>query len=417
LVENAVERDWIDVVHGPSEQEQLAAYDAIYTRRRRVHEAMDTGERAFHGELIRDVDTVNVIIAHDPEELNFSGRFEGKRIGWPRMLGVPRNTLMRLTEAIDKQTGTANWVAKGAEFSDDERLDAKVLWTPIGSAKELRSQWLVAIHPNYANYDPYIGLRLGQAGPQQKVRYDELPPIPRYSYKFEPWDTHAQRVVDQASDLCRHYPCSLAAVARWASKIAGSEISQAGVWRWIELTCGLHDIGKLNIGWQDTGWRWQRDKDARLRACGIDILERPAVCLAHTEFDGEEDWKFKNLPGYHFPPHAVEGAFSAAQIVCETAFSTSGPKLGRLVALGILSAIARHHGPRSSRLQPFQMHPLAKGLIAPWISGTPGSLANSPKSEDFEQLVRFGEADQAAVWVLYTLLIRLLRLADQGSLS
>jgi hypothetical protein len=63
------------------------------------------------------------------------------------------------------------------------------------------------------------------------------------------------------------------------------------------------------------------------------------------------------------------------------------------------------------------MHPLAKGLIAPWISGTPGSLANSPKSEDFEHLVRFGEADQAAVWVLYTLLIRLLRLADQGSLS
>lgn len=157
-------------------------------------------------------------------------------------------------------------------------------------------------------------------------------------------------------------------------------------------------------------------KDARLRACGIDILGRPAVCLAHTEFDGEEDWKFKNLPGYHFPPHAVEGAFSAAQIVCETAFSTSGPKLGRLVALGILSAIARHHGPRSSRLQPFQMHPQATGLIAPWVSGTPGSLANSPKSEDFEQLVRFGEADQAAVWVLYTLLIRLLRLADQGSL-
>ena len=60
----------------------------------------------------------------------------------------------------------------------------------------------------------------------------------------------------------------------------------------LELTCALHDSGKLTKRWQEKAWNWQRDKDARLTAKGVSVPKRLDVCLAHTTYDAEEDWKF-----------------------------------------------------------------------------------------------------------------------------
>ena len=75
------ERSWVENVHANIEEEQLRQYDNLYPRRKAVHEAMDQGGRGRLRQLVRDIDSVGVVIAPQPETL-----FEGRT--WPRLLGV-----------------------------------------------------------------------------------------------------------------------------------------------------------------------------------------------------------------------------------------------------------------------------------------------------------------------------------------
>jgi hypothetical protein len=361
------------------------------------------------------VDSVNVIITDNPEGLNFTGWRAGRRIGWPRMLGVPRTSLMRLAAAVENETRGGRWVAMGGRFADEDRSDAPIEWNVIFTAKDLRAQWLVAIHPRYCSYDAEVGLMLGQAGAAPEVVYDELPPLPRYSYEFETWQDHARRVVDQSRLLLESNRRARAAIADWCQRMFGKNVPEEGVARWVELTGALHDFGKLAAKWQETAWAWQRDKDTRLRTAGQAVPQLPQVALAHTAYDAATDGVLRNRREYVFPPHAVEGAYALGGVVTEALMKATGPDLGRRVAQAILSAIARHHGARASTLRPYEMTQEAELAMREWIPEASGAgLMPSPKNETSirDVLARFGD-DQ--LWPICTLLMRFLRLADQGS--
>src|ERR1035441_6130804 len=151
---------------------------------------MDQGGRGRLRQLVRDFDSVGVVIAPQPETL-----FEGRT--WPRLLGVPGISLMRLGRHF-RSLAPGQWVAKGAaEKDNDERPGVTLEWSVL-AAGQLRAQWLIAIHPDFASYHPRLGLRLGEGGPPPPVIFNEVPPAQYYDYQFESWGRHSERIVAQA---------------------------------------------------------------------------------------------------------------------------------------------------------------------------------------------------------------------------
>jgi len=175
----------------------------------------------------------------------------------------------------------------------------------------------------------------------------------------------------------------------------------------VELVCALHDAGKLQTAWQQEAQRWQQHCDS---TAGITTnLNEP---LAHTTYNPERDKGNPLLP--RFPPHASCGAF-AARDYFGSHFSSEADVL--------CTAIARHHGAHTSRLDKYELRPDAASVLeeclppnAPRpLSAVPRASGLDTKRFDYDCLLHF--SDDHHWWPLYVSLIRVLRLADQGSLQ
>lgn len=411
LIDFMGEQHWIEDVHSRTEQEQLAQYSNLFDRRRAVHEAMDYGGRGRLTHLVRDVDSIGVLITERPEDIDF------RRRAWPRLLGVPGISLRNLRESF-RNVSPGQWVAKGAEEkSDDERPGLSLCWHVL-SADELRAQWLVALHPDFASYHPRLGLVLGRAGPAPEVLFTEPPQVQRYQYQFELWIEHAERIVHQAQVMAPSY----ARAAESLSKRYG--ISTALIEELVQITCALHDTGKLAVEWQDRAWHWQDDKDARMRAAGCAVPVRQRDPIAHTWFDSESDRAWQRKPEYRFPPHAVQGAFATADAVEVHVSQIAGKEWGQLAAACIYTAIARHHGTHTSECARFRLRAdtacyAGRNLLSEkWPALELRACSDPVTSREFsDMLLRFGRDNEASGWPIYVFLVRRLRLADQGAVA
>jgi CRISPR-associated endonuclease/helicase Cas3 len=411
VIEFTHEREWIKCVHSKSETAELCRYDSLWDRRALVHSAMDEGDRGRLSQLVRDIDSVSVLIHSNPEEVNFSGK------RWPLLLGVPSVSLMSLSSFFDS-IEPGKWVAKGAwADKEEEGPGLSLRWEPISSAGQLRAQWLVALHPDYASYKPRLGLLLGRGGEQPPLLYADFPNTPRYQYDFETWADHSQRVVKQMQVMQPAYSRAAFLLGK-KYDLAPSLIEDL-----VELVCALHDTGKLAAEWQTVAWRWQDDKDARMRAAGASIPERPRVPIAHTWFDPVADKQYARASIYRLPPHAVQGAYAIANLICAFLSVRLDASLEIVAARALVSAVARHHGPRVGKLCRFSLDPQAEEAIR---SGSgeryhswslSACSARSEESAFSDVLLRFGREDDRAAWPLYAFLVRRLRLADQASLS
>jgi CRISPR-associated endonuclease/helicase Cas3 len=404
------ERHWVESVHANIEEEELRRYDDLYPRRKSVHEAMDQGGRGRLSELVRDIDSVSVVVAPEPKML-----FEGR--AWPRLLSVPGISLKAGLSLDFQDLAPGQWVAKGAvEKDNDERPGVTLEWSVL-TAGQLRAQWLVAIHPDFASYHPRLGLRLGERGTPPRVIFNEVPPARHYDYQFEPWASHSERIVAQA----RGMQPSHARGAEWLAKTYGVPVEE--VESLVEMTCGLHDVGKLTVAWQQRAWHWQDDKDARALAAGLPVPTRPRVPIAHTWFESEADRPFRYKPEYKFPAHAVQGAFAVADAVQACLASAAKEVWGRLASSCLVTAIARHHGTRTRTCTLFRLPPGAAQTVASAIPGDHSGLAlqecdDALSREEFaDQLLAFSAESAEPAWPLYAFLVRRLRLADQSATS
>lgn len=409
LVDFVDERAWIGGVHAGDENQKLQSYSNLFARRKCVHEAMDEkGQRGRLTQLVRDISSVGVLIAENPEAIDFSGR------GWPRLLGVSGVALTRLRDQFNN-LGEGQWVAKGAEEQDGEGPGFSLRWTVL-SPKELPTQWLVALHPDFASYHPRLGLVLGLRGPAPPILKSEPPPIPRYQYEFEPWTDHADRIAREAGAMQLAYAQSAELLARTYNT------TPEMIEELVDVVCRLHDTGKLAVEWQRRAWCWQNDKDSRMRAAGHKVPPRKATPIAHTWFDPVADREWQLKLEYKLPPHAVEGAFAVAAGLQARLGDIFANEPGEIAAACAYTSIARHHGPRSTKLKPFQISPEAQETVARCLSpgwrklALNGCWLETAASQFSGELLKFAREDDKKGWPLYTFLVRRLRLADQASL-
>lgn len=406
-VDFAQERAWVEAVHATAEESALERFRNLHERRQDVHKAMDQGDRGRLRALVRDIDSVAVAITAKPEKL-----FEHH--GWPRLLSVSGYSLRMLGRRFQEVT-PGRWVAKGAiERETDERPGSAIEWQ-ILSEGQLAAQWLVAIHPDYATYDSRLGLRLGEGGPPPRLTFSDRPPGQQYNYEFESWEEHAERILAQARATRRLRTRGAAALAK------RYEVPEEWIEQLVEMACAFHDTGKLAVDWQSRAWLWQNDKDLRARSSCAMRAVRPSVAIAHTEFDPAIDHPFKRQAKYTFPPHAVQGAFAVANAVAARLATMGGEAWGNLAATCVVTAIARHHGPRTHECTMFRLSPgatraVATVLPAAWAQLELDECSDAISRDQFrEVLLTFSREDDEAAWPLYSFLVRQLRLADQAA--
>ena len=388
LLDYSGELKWLQNIHEEPDLKALQPLNSLTNRRDLVLRAIDGLDAAALPRLVREISSVNVILTHRPEDLQFSSK------QWPELLSIPRTSLFKLKEACSQSSEWVMKVPEEIESESNQRLD--FTWGVVKNPAAV--SWLVVINPKFTSYSEKVGLELGESSEEEReVHYKPSPPVPHYSYQKELFVTHARRVAERGKRILEKCPRAMGKLQQYYPDIP--------LWEVHLLACALHDTGKLQVKWQSEAELWQRDRDAEMK--------RPHYPepLAHTDYDPERD-KGKRLPA--FPPHAACGGFALLPY-----FAQHFPAE---IILLLCTAITRHHGTHTSTLNRFELEKEAASLLEQCLPDfAPRLLRISSQSPStligFEEdcLLHMTDTDQENFWPLYANVIRLLRLADQGS--
>lgn len=391
------ELELVNRVHTNWEQSQLKPFENISSRSMDVRKSMNERNPAAVRDLVRDVSSINVVISDQPEAISFNRR------EWPDMLSVPPTSLFALFSkengASDETRQPGGWIVKAACEQDVfQGGEIGVTWKKLTKFSELMSAgWLLAIHPDYATYDPEMGLRVGISGASLPISYRKRPKAERYSYRRE---TYAQHVHNVCNAGIRRDPLHAVIASRLATALQTTTTQLAD---WLLLVYQLHDVGKLSVGWQDAVWKWQEFKTGPESS--------PREPLAHTDYDPEVDFSLRQPKR---PPHAAEGAYAVLGWL-ESRIDDDN------VVAAILTAIVRHHGAFTSTLNSFTLIPAAGQYVAETLRHSTDSveLSDSPRPSQCEvfssDLIAATVPESELALLLYFYLVRRLRIADQNS--
>ncbi|MCL6477225.1 MAG: CRISPR-associated helicase Cas3' [Peptococcaceae bacterium] len=365
-----------------------------------------SGAGSYRKELIRDVDSVNIVVHDNPEKIDLYKPLE--------YISVPRIALWSLNDSFANNTGP--WVAKipsvagslGEEESD-------YVWIKVDSIQQLMSSgWLIAIHPNAASYSEELGLELGKAGTPPVHPLAPKPVILKPKYKCETFRQHSLDILKEGRRIQGCHSVGLSKIADFLN------ISVEVLGKLIDTVLVLHDIGKLSKKWQEAAWLRQALVDP------YDPIHLSGEPLAHSTFDWDAHRHLEEelrKPQYQRGNHSVEGAFCIAEglLSCvEELITNTGDLDG--ISCSLWSAVARHHNAGASSLSSFE---LING-IEKYVGGIleecglrPVSLKDKPNKEtqiDFgEEYLLKPSTGGLKFLPLYWMAVRLLRLADQAS--
>jgi CRISPR-associated endonuclease/helicase Cas3 len=405
----------VDEAHSEVDQRILARLQANrHYLVDRVAETIEAQEREAAAELIRHVDNRTVIVHPDPRSVENPWTYEG--------FGIHRNTLFGAYDVVQELAGTLDedWVLMTAvAMQEEESSRAPSIWTwlDVAGKEDLEGALFVAVNPRLARYSTDTGFQLGAEGeaswrsPRREWgrRRKDFAPYQRetfqehvnrmlrvYEYPFYDWEGDRQRLALKEE---------LVYAARRLEERHGW--AQGTLDRLARVVIVLHDLGKLDKRWQEWAHFWQKEV-GRLR--GEDLAIPPDYMAAHTDYDqrneGEEALNRK-LSSMR-PNHAVESAKAALDCIWS---QMNDEALTRAA----LTAIARHHsaGARGD-YGAFSAHAGAQAALNQVFDDVDATQAKwaFPEGTMRQNLMR---PQRRSELVVYLLLVRMLRLADQRS--
>ena len=403
------EQRLVDEVHETAEKLILTkeVLPSLNKRREQVNAALRHGDRSNISELIRDVDSVNVFIHDNPASIDFSEPWQ--------YLSLPRVSLWSLKHFFGSPSD--RWVAQVPVPVEDDEPGVKLNWKTVSSTEEMYSNWLICLHPSIAAYKKDSGLILGQSG--EPVR---LPLRPKRETTFQPeyfCETFIQHAVAVIKQCCSQGNRYRRAAQQLEINLA---LPEGMVEHLMRIVSALHDTGKLGVRWQKAIRNWQNDRDPL----------NPVFCtgqpLAHSTYSYRTDYFLSKDKKYDKGPHACEGAYAVVSALLEIFRGQLPADVVSSITIAACSAIARHHGGRTSRLSEFKLIEEACRHLNPALlkAGMDFDLSKSqinhnPKKRDIDdfamQLINEENSDDAPFIPLYWFLVRRLRLADQAAMA
>ncbi|RMD78221.1 MAG: CRISPR-associated helicase Cas3' [Chloroflexi bacterium] len=427
----------IDKTHTPFDEQMLSS---LKTNRHFISESIKKAiaeqDRRTARDLIRDVDNRQVIIHPDPETIQFPYHYE--------MINLRQNMLLAWCgRALDEAKALKlEWIIKVAlPVKDDEKYQTDTeapeqvqvptiqWWSPPFDTRNLADAvvggGIIAINPRLVQYDSGIGFRFGGNGKSAP----ESPLAPRTSRQQRELKViHRETYAEHIEGLYRVYQGILqkrtAAAQRRLEKVCN--LQEGLLDRSIRLMFATHDLGKLDETWQKWAHTWQ-EKVSKLRSDPTLRISEEYMA-AHTDYDesNSQEKQAERTIQPRRPPHATESARAAYELIA----ALTGDNDALCVAL--ISAIICHHNAalrdNHGAWKPVPKHAKTafnQAMKAVGLFNDPTLIAAVQEKTliDWEKGFNGGQSLSSALintnkWcevILYLFLVRILRLADQGS--
>ncbi|MGE5599459.1 MAG: CRISPR-associated helicase Cas3' [Bacteroidota bacterium] len=395
----ADEQELVDRVHAGRELDLIKANrrNVQSTLRRRVLNAMTGNDRAAVSDLIRDVDSVGIMVEENPKPVDL--------LGGLLTIPVPRTSIYGIKDLLLGDQ-VAAWVPVGRKEDDEYRDLAD--WRPVRDEVDLKTAWLMVLSPRVAGYGKETGLQLGEPGEATGIAYKARELRPATGYECETYHEHIERC--------------LRALAQFRRGAAHGRLAESYGWqgedleKLLTLAAGLHDLGKLSHRWQRAIQAWQYEN---YPAEGAAAKGRPLGHSTYRPKDGDAE-KSRDRR-YDRGTHAGEGAAAACPLLIAAIrdlFEDEEDQYGALSTA--LSAIARHHSPRVDSIEEYRLIPEAGEVVRESLAGMgveveDAALDACPDQRRRHEIARMlvGYDDSTVAWLpLYWHLVRLVRLAD-----
>lgn len=380
--------------------------------------ALAQNPKAAYRRFVRSVDATAIIIHANPSELDLRRGVDTFSVSDPVLRGFLRDL-----DLADAQAGLVQY----PEWNDDphqENASPVRRWVPVESLRDLKGQFLLAVSPKVASYDPTLGLKLGQVGAWESGQ-ERWP-----AGEGDRGDASKGKVKGKVVGVAETFRQHALDVARRARDLAASEAvaarshfgatlgcSAEALLDLMELVGVLHDLGKLDQAWQDGIWLIQSASGGpeRVRAKG-----GSEQFLAHSDRPAPAGRGGRTS---HLPPHSVAGACVSFPVLRAFVGRTFPSDLGDTILAAALAAIARHHYPWSAEFRSFQGAPGVREEVAAILAGIgrtegasmPPGVSPRNGSDLMASVLKGAHPSNPKVWALYWLIARLLRLADQTS--
>lgn len=424
--------------------------------------AVFAGEQSQASNLIRLVDNRTVFIWEE-QPIFIDGDAEDEQIDVSKspVFSIPKTTLCKVYQDTKDQVYRRGWIFKKICYVKRNHAEGYTQESslPITSYSELVSQPRLLLNQNYAYYDDQIGLVMGldverfnldshysqfslsQKRKKQKkdeYRYHMDTYIGHLGMMWTCWNksfisSDGKKLVSVKDEL-------LSLGGKFIQVRIFPHLSQQDAEVLFECLVFLailtHDLGKLQIKWQDCMRGWQTIAHQSFNGKNPKLY-----LLAHTDYNPNDRLQKKALKDHEKrnkrPNHAVEGAFIAQEILDESLgvlledYQATGEQITNLIYI-ILMAIGRHHtawaiGWKSddlAKMEKIQLHPEAIKIIQQsWQRLLPLHLPLQPITltqltyslEEFS--LNSFTTDEEEFYQLYLLVVRALRLCDRRAVQ
>lgn len=396
----------INIVHAEADGKMLNTLEQTrYIHRKHMENAIELQELGLARKLIRNADSVTVLVHPNPIEIEDPYGLEGFSISVGTLHGK-----LREWQGAGLPTEDIPWTLMYPREKDDE-YTSQYEWLQVGTSQELNFSPIYVVNPLLARYDPNVGFRFAPGGSFQSPiqRLQETGKERWVGHVRESYDEHIRKMMNVYDDKLSG---EMAYAAARLEKLMGLS---AGSLQWaVRLAIALHDVGKMNQQWQKWAHEWQK-------LIGAGVAEE--YMLAHTDYN-PADPIHRSVEGKTSgfrPPHAAEGAVAVFKILYQLVGAPKLPDDPRFKLMrSIFTAIARHHSPRADRYRSFDLHPAARQTLARVLEELDASQAvqwlemqRDPQPID-KLLVKSSERHEL---LAYFLIVRALRLSDQEAVT
>lgn len=387
----------IDLVHTDIDLNSVDAFDEIEWRRTAADAMMSKSDLSNYekaGNLIRDIDSVSILLADEERLSNSATRLDPY---YALTISIPRASLAAQSKIASNTLPLGVWALKAPIYCESENGYRFERYETVAKIGEGYQSWLIAtyrgmplvLNPLLGRYTCESGLELGVASMpsdwQSTGTISDEDPMPMSTpvmrYRAETYRDHTTRVYHHAVLLCygdsedreptwyrtQQDPFTASAIGTdcWTGlKLIDARFhlppgTAKNLVIWASM---LHDCGKLTKEWQEAAWRWEERKasqrehypstssdNKRFLAAQQLVRKRKegsSVLLAHTDYDGKWHWPNGRNEAdiereFRRPNHALQGAWLAMPIVAERVDHTDLP--AEQLAKVVLFAISQHH--------------------------------------------------------------------------
>jgi CRISPR-associated endonuclease/helicase Cas3 len=351
-------------------------------------------EKGNASRLIRDIDTINVLVVQDINLLENPYIYDA--------IPINRYTLISKLKKVVKED-EEDWLVRTIEESvfDNEDLFGRFSYPQIALDDiRLKVENRVILNSKYVFYDDDIGLNFIGVGNREILKIDKPKLKEDYIITKDTYEEHIRYMMvafdDLFKDKCTYIFLKL-------KERIDLKYDMEELLRFIII---MHDYGKLNIGWQASACKYQNEKGN---------YEKGEL-LAHTDYNPNID--VDNRP--KLPNHAGIGGIVAA--------SLAGDILHYEVCIAILNAIAKHHSVKTESSIEYRIINEGKKKTLELIKNyCPNLYRDIDKSNEFfsegdeqsfdDYAVNFNKFGIDFDAILYFLFVRILRICDQKSFT